>query len=453
MAKQPKNLNDKTLKDRADAAYKTLVQHAVDWDTLRARVRNRLSGLMLSREDIALGRADHSLMLLAALWHITPRAMRSSSFPQTRIRQFGSESKETVPVNQLFNPAVVRRACVVAASLEQSLLIINDHMGDLLTGAYHDKAVWRYASLPISQAIPNFWPHIYGILSNIAITRHATLNGRELDLRLTVDLLAHSVRHYFATHGLANNLNIADMNVVDDVTISLFLTDDLRSLRVRSVPLFRNNCDTDKDGDYAAAAFDAIEAPYHNKTHIDKIDPNVDDEPLDDGDEDDRLNDVTFLSAYLKSESENAPDVNEIRRVFLPQEDGTPVMQTIQFRSTAKSSLFQDVEDLASIGFSIVWRVQEHGVRSLLPRELLELSAALYEVAELDMPNAKGAVEPKPVRPTRACKAKARKILSRKDMVSELMCGRVSGRSQLVVMSDDEVRAMYEDYRSRDLDL
>ncbi|QQO90446.1 hypothetical protein pEaSNUABM5_00304 [Erwinia phage pEa_SNUABM_5] len=446
MAKKPNNLNEKTMRERENAAYKTLVDQAVDWDTLRARARNRLSGLMLSREDIGHGRADHSLMLLAALWHITPRSMRTSSFPETRIRQFGGEVKETVPVHQLFPPIAVRRACVVAASLEQSLLVIKDHLGELLTGNYYDKAVWRYTSLPISQAIPNFWPHIYGILGNIAITRHATLNGQELDLNCTVDLLANSVRHYFATHGLADSLKIDDMNVVDDVTISLFLTDDLRGLRVRSVPLFRNIYDTDNDSGYASAAFDAIESPYRNVTRPDQVDPDVDDE-------EDDFDDVTFLSAYLTSKSENAPDVNEIRGVFLPQVDGTPVVQTIQFRNTSKSSLFQDVEDLASIGFSIVWRTQEHCVRNLLPRELLELSAALYEVAEIDIPSDTGSMGPQPVRATRARKTKARKLLSRTDMANQLIYAGVKHRSALSHMTDDEVRELYNSYKSRDSDI
>ena len=437
MTKKSRNLNEQTMRDREDAAYNTLAARTSDWDNLRARARNRLSGLLLSREDIDLGRADHSLMLLAALWHITPRSMRTGPFPQTRIiRQFGDKTKEVVTVDKLFSPIAMRRACVVAADLEQSLLVINDHFDGLLTGPYHKAAVWRYTSLPISQAVPQFWPHIYGIMTNVLIARLASQGKSSMSREDALALLSDSVRQYFSTHGVSNYLAVADLNSIDNIVINLFMTDDLRGIDVAGIPLFRNS----PSGGVNHLVRSLLETVDRN-SYTD--DPDVDCEE----------DDENIMSAFVAAESEHAADMLEIRDVFLEQDGTTLVPQTIQFRNTSKQSAFQDVEDLASIGFSICWRKQELGARNLLPRELLELSAALHEVAEFDEPSANGSMGAQPMKATRASKAKARKILSRETMINVLHNARRISRNNAINMTDDEVRDRYNDYMSRDSDI
>jgi len=437
MAKKFKNLNDKTMRDREDQAYNALVERSVDWNTLRARARNRLSGLLLSREDINLGRADHSLMLLAALWHITPSSMRTGNFSQVRIiRQFNAQTKEVITVDKLFNPIALRRACIVAADLEQSLLVLNDHLTDLLTGPYHSDAVWRYTSLPISQAIPKFWPHIYGILTNILVSRLASQGKTEMTRAEAMNLLAHSVRQYFSTHGLGDSFAVDDLNVIDNVVINLFMTNDLRGVEATNINLFRNF----NLGGVHHLVRSLLET-VDNTLYVDDLEDDEDLEPNES---------ANIMTAYVDAVSENAQDVQEIRDVFINPDDCALVPETIQFRNTSKHHAFQDVDDLASVGFSICWRQQELGVRSLLPRELLELSAALHEVAEFDQPSNRGSVGPQPVKANRACKMK---VPNRERMINVLHNNGVLNRSRAANLTDSQVLDKYNMYMSRDSDI
>lgn len=425
MAKPTRIASKQSVQKRAESAYDILTNEAVHWDTLRSRVRSKLSGLLLPADDLIRGHGTESLYFLAALWNVSKQISPFDSFSDALIRSFDPE-RDPEMLRNMFPDHVLAQAYAISINADQALIIINQNLGELLTGTLARQTRHRYFTQPISTALPTFWSDIYNVVSNITWNSYSQQLLSDNESILTGSslrrYLSKALAQYFATNGLRSCLKVDCLNALDGVNLYVALTDNSQHVAVVRVELFEGNIVESRDAS-SSISNQAREVSEHEDWEINEL-------------------------LVLPETSEF--DGHEIPRVVTKQnKQSFPLPIKMQFVDTSEKSqsLFCDVDDVNLIGFGISFREEVLGLRELSDREQLELSAAIHEIAIPANPN-ESIDEPIPVPPP--MKGKRKKALTpeqeRQHLVDRVVDCKLMSRRNAERASLSSLRSRLADY-------